>query len=58
MDWSTTNNVIWLIAVAFGFILAVLWILLPFALFGTKALLRELIAEQQRTNSLLERRTV
>jgi hypothetical protein len=59
MDATTTNNVLWLIAFAFGVVLAVLWLMLPFALFGTKALLRQLIAETQRTNVLLEpRRTV
>lgn len=30
------------------------WIVLPFALIGTKAILRELVREQQRTNALLE----
>jgi hypothetical protein len=42
-----------------GMILAVIivicWIVLPFAIIGTKPLLRQLIAEQQRTNALLER---
>jgi hypothetical protein len=37
-----------------GFIIAVLWVLMPFAIFGTKPLVRELIAEQRRTNRLLE----
>jgi hypothetical protein len=37
-----------------GFIIAVLWVLMPFAIFGTKPLMRELIAEQRRTNRLLE----
>jgi hypothetical protein len=35
-------------------LVAVLWIVLPFAVFGTKPLLRELIAEQKRTSHLLE----
>jgi hypothetical protein len=34
--------------------LAVLWIALPFALFGIKPLLRELVAEARKTNALLE----
>lgn len=39
------------IAVAF---VAVLWIILPFAVFGLKPLVRELILQQKRTNVLLE----
>jgi uncharacterized protein YoxC len=34
-------------------IIGVLWILLPFAVFGTKDLIREQLAEQKRTNELL-----
>ncbi len=37
-------------------ILALLWIALPFALFGTKPLLRQILAEAKRTNDLLESR--
>lgn len=37
----------------FALILTVLWILVPFAVFGIKPLLRQLIAEQRRTNDLL-----
>lgn len=40
--------------VIFGVVLAIAWIILPFALIGTKALLRELIEETRRTNTLLE----
>ena len=36
------------------FVVMLLWICMPFAIFGTKPLLRELLAEQQRTNRLLE----
>jgi hypothetical protein len=42
--------IVWL----FLFILAVLWFLMPFAVFGTKGVLKELIAEQKKTNRLLE----
>ncbi len=42
-----------LIAVLFGIVLSILWILVPFAIFGIKPLLRQLIAEQQRSNALL-----
>ena len=37
-------------------IVGICWIILPFAILGTKPLLRTLIAEQQRTNALLEQR--
>jgi len=36
-------------------IVAICWIVLPFAIIGTKPLLSQLIAEQARTNALLER---
>ena len=36
-----------------GLVVAILWICMPFAIFGTKPLLRELIAEQRRTNQYL-----
>jgi hypothetical protein len=45
-----------LVAVFFlGVALVVLWIALPFAVFGVKSLLRELLGEVRRTNELLER---
>lgn len=37
-------------------LLVICWIVLPFAVIGTKPLLRQLIAETQRTNALLEQR--
>lgn len=40
----------WIVA----FVIAVLWLLLPFAVFGLKDLVRELIKEQKRTNVMLE----
>lgn len=40
--------------VAVGFLLLVVWIILPFAVLGVKPLLRELIREQKKTNALLE----
>lgn len=36
-------------------IVLVLWILLPFAVFGMKPLLRQLLSEQRSTNELLRR---
>lgn len=43
-------GVIWLLFLA---ILAVLWFLLPFAVFGTKDRLRDLIEENRRSNQEL-----
>lgn len=42
-----------LILALLGLVIAVLWILMPFAIFGTKDLLRELIREQKKTNEIL-----
>jgi hypothetical protein len=44
-----------LFLVIFCIVLAIAWIILPFALIGTKPLLRELIAETRKNNALLER---
>lgn len=38
---------------ALGLVLSVLWILVPFAVFGIKGLLRRQIEEQRRSNELL-----
>lgn len=46
-------GILYFIGIAFLFILAVCWLVLPFALIGTKPLLRELLAETKRTNTLL-----
>jgi ABC-type sulfate transport system permease component len=43
-----------LVASIVGLIIAVLWILLPFAVFGSKDILRELVEQQKRTNALLD----
>ncbi|KAF1701691.1 hypothetical protein [Pseudoxanthomonas suwonensis] len=50
---ATGMNVLMIAAGIFALILTVLWILVPFAVFGIKPLLRQLIAEQRRTNDLL-----
>lgn len=34
-------------------VVSILWICMPFAIFGTKPILRELLAEQRKTNKLL-----
>lgn len=47
------SSTLMLLMVLLGTVLAIAWILLPFAMFGMKPLLRQLVAEQQRTNELL-----
>lgn len=42
------------ILVLFFVCLAILWVLMPFAIFGTKDLLKAQLREQERTNALLE----
>ena len=44
-----------IIVVLFLFVLAVLWFFLPFAIFGTKDKLAEIIAESKKTNAELAR---
>ena len=39
--------------VLFGIVLLICWTILPFAIIGTKPLLRRLIEEQRETNRLL-----
>ena len=40
-----------------GVVIAVLWVFMPFAIFGLKDLTCDLIREQRRTNDLLEKLT-
>jgi threonine/homoserine/homoserine lactone efflux protein len=51
---SQVGGVLYIALFIFGLVLLVCWIVLPFALIGTKAILRELVREQRRTNALLE----
>lgn len=44
-----------LVFTIFAFALAVLWFFLPFAIFGTKDKLAEIIAESKKTNAELAR---
>ena len=46
---------LYLFVVIFLVVLAICWIVLPFALIGTKPLLRQLLTEARRTNELLDR---
>lgn len=47
---------VYLIVIVLLLVLAICWIVLPFALIGTKPLLRQRIAETRRTNEILEGR--
>jgi len=38
-------------AIAFGVLTAIMWFLLPFAVFGIKGLLRDILAELRRLNT-------
>lgn len=48
-------GVIYFVVGLFLFILVILWILLPLAIFGIKDKLEQLVAEMQRTNYALVR---
>lgn len=49
-DGLAALGLVWML---FALVLAILWILVPFAIFGIKPLLRELIREQKATQALL-----
>jgi len=53
MDAMGVSSLVWLALVILGLILAIAWIILPFALIGTKPLLRRILDEQIRMNALL-----
>jgi len=53
MDSNAFGGSLMLVAVIFGIVLLICWIVLPFAVIGTKGLLRDLLHEQRRTNELL-----
>jgi hypothetical protein len=42
-----------LIGIILAIVLVVCWIILPFAILGTRPLLRDLLLEQKRSNELL-----
>lgn len=51
---SAFSGTFGLFLAVFLFLLAVLWFVLPFAVFGVKGLLTRILEEQRRTNALLE----
>jgi hypothetical protein len=46
--------VVWIVGIAFVCILFVCWLILPFAVMGMKTLQGQMLAEQRKTNALLE----
>lgn len=54
---TRTDSTFLLIVFLFLFVLAVLWFLLPFAIFGTKDLLEKLIAETIKTRESIDQLT-
>lgn len=51
---SELGVIMYLLGIILVIAIVLLWIFLPFAVFGTKRLLEVLIKEQQRTNDLLK----
>jgi hypothetical protein len=54
-DAMAAGGTVMTVATILGFVVLVLWLLLPFAVFGTKPRLERIEFELQRTNRLLER---
>jgi len=54
MMGSDVNAVVILVIVVFLVVLAILWFFLPFAIFGTKDKLDEIIAQNKEINRLLK----
>lgn len=54
MDWAFTG--VTLFVWVLGVVLAVLWLFVPFAIFGIKPLLQGILTELRRANSIAEAR--
>ena len=64
-DWISTlinslsepgvNNIVTLVMLVILLVYAIVWLLLPFAVYGTKRRLDQMRKEQERTNDLLTR---
>ena len=52
-DGAAVSGVLLVVVIAFLIVLAICWIVLPFAVIGTKPLLLRLIRETKETNKLL-----
>ncbi|AWH25762.1 hypothetical protein [Stenotrophomonas sp. YAU14D1_LEIMI4_1] len=55
MEWAFTGVTLFLGLL--GLVLTVLWIFVPFAIFGIKPLLQDILAELRRANAIAEART-
>jgi biopolymer transport protein ExbB/TolQ len=53
-DAAAISGGLWLVLIVVSFVVLALWVLLPFAVFGIKTTLKELLREQRHTNHLLE----
>jgi len=55
MEWAITGVTLFLFVL--GLVLAVLWILVPFAIFGIKPVLQDILRELRKANAIAEART-
>lgn len=55
MEWAITGVTLFLAVL--GLVLAVLWILVPFAIFGIKPVLQDILRELRKANAIAEART-
>lgn len=55
MEWAFTG--VTLLLGLLGLVLTVLWIFVPFAIFGIKPLLQDILVELRRANAIAEART-
>lgn len=53
LETGALGPTITLFILFFGILLIILWVLLPFAVFGIKARLNEVLVELKKTNKLL-----
>jgi hypothetical protein len=51
----TGVGLLYVLLIAFAIVVLILWVLLPFAVFGVKPLLEQLLAELKTMNDLLRR---
>jgi len=53
MDYLLGSGILYMLVIIFLIVLAILWFILPFAIFGIKPLLNKLLAELEETNQYL-----
>ena len=54
MDMIGTGGILYILFLAFAVVLAILWVLMPFAVFGTKDRLDTSISEARASNKALK----